>query len=423
MPAPDETARSACSTRGSATSTSVGERSASRHIERMALWNAGFVARGRTTSRSGASRCSASAESTARACVTGRAATARCVPSEVMRSPPVGAGSAMMAASMRRARTASTRLTAEAVSSRISIRGASSASCCSTRRASSSMAFPASVSETLRWVRSKSFTPSSSSSLRICSLTAGCATWRRSAARRKCSSSATATKYLRWRSSMSVFLRESGVGGGRFAIYGPFVVGSGTTISTVARGVRLCTTMPSGVVLILQVDGNRRDDDLAQRPQRSPQPRRGPAVQHALPRVADDDLGEDDGHREARAPTTKHLDVVDERRDERAEGRHDDLERYVIAPRSPVVEKAPGLITGGADVYSQHLLAERPGVGERPHAREVDRPHRDERKLVDGLGALLALRFAHGRPGRRGVEGERSVDARVVAADARAADH
>src|SRR5215216_238594 len=71
-----------------------------------------------------------------------------------------------------------------------------------TRRASTSRALPGSVSDTLRWVRSKSRTPSSASSLRICSLTAGCATNSRSAARRKWSSSATATKYLRCRSSM-----------------------------------------------------------------------------------------------------------------------------------------------------------------------------------------------------------------------------
>jgi hypothetical protein len=73
---------------------------------------------------------------------------------------------------------------------------------CRTRRASSSSAVPASVRETLRCVRLNSRTPSSSSSLRTCSLTAGCATCRRSAARRKCSSSATATKYLKCRSSI-----------------------------------------------------------------------------------------------------------------------------------------------------------------------------------------------------------------------------
>src|SRR5918996_3597060 len=74
--------------------------------------------------------------------------------------------------------------------------------CSSTRRASLRNTAPASVRETLRWVRFRSRTPSSSSSLRTCSLTAGWATCSRSAARRKCNSSATATKYLRCRSSM-----------------------------------------------------------------------------------------------------------------------------------------------------------------------------------------------------------------------------
>src|SRR4051812_29167395 len=80
---------------------------------------------------------------------------------------------------------------------------------CSTRRASVSSAAPASVIDTLLCVRFSNRTPSSSSSLRICSLTAGWATCSRSAARRKCSSSATATKYLRCRSSM---VRQLGSG-------------------------------------------------------------------------------------------------------------------------------------------------------------------------------------------------------------------
>jgi hypothetical protein len=74
--------------------------------------------------------------------------------------------------------------------------------CSSTRVASLSSAAPASVNETRRWLRSNSRTPSSCSSFRTCSLTAGCAICSRSAARRKCNSSATATKYLWCRSSM-----------------------------------------------------------------------------------------------------------------------------------------------------------------------------------------------------------------------------
>src|SRR4051794_13152416 len=89
------------------------------------------------------------------------------------------------------------------------------------------MAVPDSVMESLRCVRLKSRTPSSSSSLRICSLTAGCATCRRSAARRKCSSSATATKYLRWRSSMDRM----------FAFQGAVVVARRTTLAIAARDV------------------------------------------------------------------------------------------------------------------------------------------------------------------------------------------
>ena len=72
--------------------------------------------------------------------------------------------------------------------------------CCSTRRASASRAAPASVSDTFRLVRFSRLTSSSSSSLRTCSLTAGCAT----CSRLKCSSSATATKYLSWRSSILI---------------------------------------------------------------------------------------------------------------------------------------------------------------------------------------------------------------------------
>ena len=76
MPAPEATASSACSTFGSPTSVSVGDSPASRQIETTALWKAGFVSRGRVTSRSGARRWSEIAVSTARGCVTGSAATA-----------------------------------------------------------------------------------------------------------------------------------------------------------------------------------------------------------------------------------------------------------------------------------------------------------------------------------------------------------
>src|SRR4051812_20492280 len=105
------------------------------------------------------------------------------------------------------------------------------------RRDSSSITLPASVSDTLRCVRSRRRTPSSSSSLRICSLTAGCATCRRSAARRKCSSSATATKYLRWRSSMDRM----------FAFQGAVVVARRTTVAIAARDVGRMVPTPLAV--------------------------------------------------------------------------------------------------------------------------------------------------------------------------------
>jgi hypothetical protein len=91
------------------------------------------------------------------------------------------------------------RLALRSRTSLIASRAAST--CCSTRRASASRAVPASVRDTVRLVRFKSRTPSSVSSLRLCSLTVGWATCSRSAARLKCSSYATATKYLRCRSS------------------------------------------------------------------------------------------------------------------------------------------------------------------------------------------------------------------------------
>src|SRR5215467_4067242 len=69
------------------------------------------------------------------------------------------------------------------------------------RRASSRNDFPASVRRTPRVKRSKSAHPISSSSCRIWRVKAGCTTCSRSAAWPKCSSSPTATKYRRCRSS------------------------------------------------------------------------------------------------------------------------------------------------------------------------------------------------------------------------------
>jgi hypothetical protein len=74
----------------------------------------------------------------------------------------------------------------------------------SAARANGSTAAPASVSVTVRPVRSSSGRPSSRSSCLICALTPGCATCRRSAARVKLASSATATKYSSWRSSITM---------------------------------------------------------------------------------------------------------------------------------------------------------------------------------------------------------------------------
>jgi hypothetical protein len=69
-------------------------------------------------------------------------------------------------------------------------------------RAAASTRSPAGVSRTLREVRSSSRTPSSRSSRVICWLTAGCTIRSRCAARPKCSSSATVTKYCNALSSM-----------------------------------------------------------------------------------------------------------------------------------------------------------------------------------------------------------------------------
>ncbi len=68
-------------------------------------------------------------------------------------------------------------------------------------RAGSSIAAPASVSATWARVRVNSRTPACSSSRAICWLSAGCVTCSRSAARPKCSSSATATNGRRSRGS------------------------------------------------------------------------------------------------------------------------------------------------------------------------------------------------------------------------------
>src|SRR5580692_5614590 len=74
-------------------------------------------------------------------------------------------------------------------------------------------ASPATVSFTLRRVRSKSWTPTSASSAWICALRAGWERWRRREAWMKLSRSATAQKERRCRISMDG-LGFSGYGGG-----------------------------------------------------------------------------------------------------------------------------------------------------------------------------------------------------------------
>jgi len=71
-----------------------------------------------------------------------------------------------------------------------------------TRGTCSKNRFPARVNRVLRVARAKSFTPNSSSSSLIARDNGDCSMCRRSAARAKWSSSATAMKQRRWRSSM-----------------------------------------------------------------------------------------------------------------------------------------------------------------------------------------------------------------------------
>ncbi len=80
----------------------------------------------------------------------------------------------------------------------------SARSICSSAAAVSSLnARPAGVSETVRRSRSNSRTPSSASSFATCCESAGWVTPRRSAALRKCRSSATAWKDFKYLSSMA----------------------------------------------------------------------------------------------------------------------------------------------------------------------------------------------------------------------------
>ena len=74
--------------------------------------------------------------------------------------------------------------------------------CASVRRASTRNAHPACVSVMRPFTRANSSAPSSCSRSRICRLSGGCAMCSRAAACPKCNSSATATNYRRWRSSM-----------------------------------------------------------------------------------------------------------------------------------------------------------------------------------------------------------------------------
>ena len=81
---------------------------------------------------------------------------------------------------------------------------AASSAWASTSRACGSSAFPASVSDAPRLLRSNRGAPKSSSSLRICSLSAGCETCKCAAARLKLRCCATATNERRSRNSIGL---------------------------------------------------------------------------------------------------------------------------------------------------------------------------------------------------------------------------
>jgi hypothetical protein len=79
-----------------------------------------------------------------------------------------------------------------------------------TARARSRYAAPASVNSIRRVVRRSSCTPRAVSRLRICCESGGCAMCSRAAARPKCRSSATATKYRSWRRSIDIAIVSIG---------------------------------------------------------------------------------------------------------------------------------------------------------------------------------------------------------------------
>ena len=68
-----------------------------------------------------------------------------------------------------------------------------------------------------------------------------------------------------------------------------------------------------------------RDDNLRQRSQRAPQSRGYLVVQGAVPPVPDNEFRQDHRDGQVGVLPVQRLDVVDQRRDERAVGRDDDL--------------------------------------------------------------------------------------------------
>ena len=120
----------------------------------------------------------------------------------------------------------------------------------------------------------------------------------------------------------------------------------------------------------------------------------GAVVEGLVPAVLDDQLGQDDGQRELGSLGAQRVDVARQRRDERAVGRVDDLERQVIAPGGPVALEARCLVVAGADVHRQHGLAQRGGVGQRTQARQIEADDRHDRQVLELVGALVLLGLA-----------------------------
>ena len=120
-------------------------------------------------------------------------------------------------------------------------------------------------------------------------------------------------------------------------------------------------------------------------------------------RSGDDDLGHDQGEGQLRALAVQRGDVVGQRRDRRAVGGDDDLERQVVAPRLPRAAEALGLVFGRADVQREDGLGKRGRVGERVQRGEVE--HRDghDGEAVHLGGAVLCLGRRAEACGARGV--------------------